>query len=137
MDRKMDIVIETPSTASLNGMPYKGAHYIHQVKGATIHHTRRVKHKPKTVVIHVVMPKKIARIVQVTGKEPYKWLVPPHNYTIDPLTTFVIPLIIVSTMIFLFFKLLIRSLRKNPVHGSYAHQHRRLHPGVPKPHIFK
>lgn len=47
------------------------------------------------------------------------------------------PVLIFVVILMALYGMLKSYARKHPAHGGFAHKHRRMHPGVPEPRIFK
>lgn len=62
---------------------------------------------------------------------------PNAKPTFDPVFGGLIPLLLLAIILWGFWKFMVHSIRKNPPYGGYAHKHKRMHPGVPKPRVFK
>lgn len=47
------------------------------------------------------------------------------------------PVIIFLVILITLYQMLKSYAQKHPAHGGFAHKHKRMHPGVPEPRIFK
>ena len=59
------------------------------------------------------------------------------SHTFDPVFGFFIPLLLLILILWAFWKFMMYSIKKNPPYGGYAHKHKRMHPGRPKPKVFR
>lgn len=137
---------ERPSVDSLNGLQDKpssqGSTESANAKATTAPKSNKTTVAPKTTQStgSVQAAQSTASSNSTTAGTlytPRPPLAQRKEYPFDPISQLWLPLVIVLAGFYLAYWLLTLNIRKHPPKGGFAHHHKHMHPGKPKPHVFK